>query len=126
MTVTSLPLLFLAGGPGGLEILILFLLILVLFGPRRLPQIARMIGRALDELRRASQDFKDQIMTLDQDEDPEHKASSPRGQAGTAARSSGGDPSAEDDDSILEAEALPPESKNDGEDNAGGGDDERR
>ena len=59
----SLPLAFL-GGVGHTEIVVLFLVILVLFGPKRLPEIARMIGRALDELRNASQDFRSQIMQI--------------------------------------------------------------
>ena len=64
---------FLSGMPGGGELLVLFLVILVLFGPKRLPEVARSVGRVLDELRRASQDFKDQIMSIDEvdvDDDP--------------------------------------------------------
>lgn len=61
-----LPLMFLAGSPGPLELLVIFAVILVLFGPRKLPEIARMLGRALHELRRASEDFKSQIMSLDE------------------------------------------------------------
>ncbi|MBN1557202.1 MAG: twin-arginine translocase TatA/TatE family subunit [Lentisphaerae bacterium] len=69
---------FLTGSPGPGELLILFLVVLVLFGPRRLPRLARDIGRLLAELRRSSQDFHRQIMDLDrpppvdvvEDEDP--------------------------------------------------------
>ena len=42
-----------------------FMVILVLFGPRRLPEIAKIIGRALNELRRASEDFKDQVLSIE-------------------------------------------------------------
>jgi TatA/E family protein of Tat protein translocase len=59
---------FLGGSPGSGELIVIFLVILVLFGPRRLPEIARMIGKALTSLRRASQDFKDQVLSIDQDE----------------------------------------------------------
>jgi TatA/E family protein of Tat protein translocase len=58
---------FLAGSPGPGEIIVIFLLILVLFGPRRLPEIAKMIGKTLHELRRASEDFKDQVMAIETD-----------------------------------------------------------
>lgn len=58
-------------GTGGGEILIIFLVILVLFGPRRLPEVARSIGRVLEELRKASQDFKDQVMSIDVVDDKE-------------------------------------------------------
>jgi sec-independent protein translocase protein TatB len=39
----------------------IFLLALVLFGPKRLPEIGRQIGKLLAEFRRASNDFKMQI-----------------------------------------------------------------
>jgi TatA/E family protein of Tat protein translocase len=60
---------FLSGGPGSLELLVLFMVVLVLFGPRRLPDVARTIGRVLHDLRRSAQDFRDQIMTIDADAD---------------------------------------------------------
>ena len=62
----TVPLSFI-GGVGGTELVVVFVVILVLFGPKRLPEIARMIGRTLDELRNASQDFKDQVMKIDDD-----------------------------------------------------------
>ena len=43
----ELPVAFLTGAPGPGELLLLFIVVLVLFGPRRLPEIARMIGRAV-------------------------------------------------------------------------------
>jgi sec-independent protein translocase protein TatB len=39
----------------------IFLLALVLFGPKRLPEIGRQIGKLLAEFRRASNEFKMQI-----------------------------------------------------------------
>lgn len=56
---------FLGGSTGTGELLLLFAVILVLFGPRRLPEMARLVGRALHELRRAAQDFRDQVMLID-------------------------------------------------------------
>lgn len=55
----------LSGSPGPGEIIVIFFFILVLFGPRKLPEIAKMIGKTLHELRRASEDFKDQIMAIE-------------------------------------------------------------
>jgi sec-independent protein translocase protein TatB len=43
------------------ETIFLFLLALVIFGPKKLPEIARQAGRLLGELRRASNEFKSQI-----------------------------------------------------------------
>jgi len=59
------------GSPGGGELLILFALILLLFGPKKLPEAARLIGRALSELRRASQDFRDQVMQMGETKRPD-------------------------------------------------------
>ena len=43
------------------EMLFLGLLALLLFGPRRLPEIGRQIGRALAEFKRASSEFQTQL-----------------------------------------------------------------
>jgi TatA/E family protein of Tat protein translocase len=43
------------------DTLVLFVLALLLFGPKKLPVIARQIGKALNEFRRASNEFKAQI-----------------------------------------------------------------
>src|SRR5581483_6173000 len=40
---------------------VLFILALLLFGPKKLPQIARQVGKALGEFKRASNEFKSQI-----------------------------------------------------------------
>jgi sec-independent protein translocase protein TatA len=52
-------------GPG--ELLVVFVAILLLFGSKRLPEIARTIGRTLEDLRHASQQFRDQLMNADND-----------------------------------------------------------
>lgn len=40
--------------PRGSELLIILLIVLLLFGSRRLPELARSLGRSVKELRRAS------------------------------------------------------------------------
>ncbi len=45
------------------ETIFLFLLALIVFGPKKLTEIARQAGRLLAELRRASNEFKSQIET---------------------------------------------------------------
>jgi sec-independent protein translocase protein TatB len=45
------------------ETIFLFVLALIVFGPKKLPEIARQAGRLLAELRRASNEFKSQIET---------------------------------------------------------------
>jgi Tat protein translocase TatB subunit len=56
------------------ETIFLFLLALVIFGPKKLPEIARQIGKALNEFRRASNEFKSQIESeISQLEVEEHR-----------------------------------------------------
>ncbi len=43
------------------EILIIFLLALLLFGPRKLPEIGRTVGKFMHEFRRASDELKTTI-----------------------------------------------------------------
>jgi sec-independent protein translocase protein TatB len=43
------------------EMVFIFLLALIIFGPKKLPEIGRQIGRALNEFKRASNEFKAQI-----------------------------------------------------------------
>jgi len=45
------------------DTVVLFVLALLLFGPKKLPGIARQIGKALNEFKRASNEFKSQIET---------------------------------------------------------------
>src|ERR1700756_5900708 len=51
----------LLGSLGMTDSLILMLMALVVFGPRRLPQIGRQIGKLMYEFRKASNDFKFQM-----------------------------------------------------------------
>jgi sec-independent protein translocase protein TatB len=43
------------------ETIFLFFLALIIFGPKKLPEIARTVGKALNEFKRASNEFKSQI-----------------------------------------------------------------
>jgi TatA/E family protein of Tat protein translocase len=43
------------------EMLFIFLIALIIFGPKKLPEIGRQIGRALNEFKKASNEFKAQI-----------------------------------------------------------------
>ena len=43
---------------GSTELLFILVVALMFFGPRRLPQISRTIGKSLAEFRKASEDFK--------------------------------------------------------------------
>lgn len=46
-------------GPlGGPELVLILVLALIVFGPRRLPEIGKSMGRLLSEFRKASHDFQ--------------------------------------------------------------------
>jgi TatA/E family protein of Tat protein translocase len=46
------------GTLGMQEMIVIFMLALVLFGPKKLPELGRTIGKAITEFRRASNDLK--------------------------------------------------------------------
>lgn len=46
---------------GMTEMIFIFLLALVIFGPRKLPELGKQLGKALNEFKRASNEFKYQL-----------------------------------------------------------------
>ena len=58
---------FLTGSVGTGEWIVLFVVVLIVVGPKRLPEIARKLGRTMEMFRRAADEFKDQIMSMDQE-----------------------------------------------------------
>lgn len=53
---SSLSLVF--GSLGGPEVILLFIAALLLFGPRRLPEIGRTLGKTVADFRRATSEFR--------------------------------------------------------------------
>ena len=49
------------GNIGFPELIIIFVVALLVFGPKRLPELGRSLGRGLAEFRRASSDLKNSI-----------------------------------------------------------------
>jgi sec-independent protein translocase protein TatB len=58
---------FFGGSVGASEWLILFAVILIVVGPRNLPELARKFGRTMEMFRRAADEFKEQLMNMDRD-----------------------------------------------------------
>jgi len=63
-------------GPlGGQELVLILVLALIVFGPRRLPEIGKSMGKLLAEFRKASHDFQRTIE--DEVEAEKYKAAAP-------------------------------------------------
>ena len=48
-------------GVGGTELLIVFVIILLVFGPSQIPKMAKGLGQAMREFRKAQNELKDEI-----------------------------------------------------------------
>ena len=56
-------------GPfGGWEIAIILLIVLIIFGPTKLPQMGHAMGKAIKEFKKAGKELKSDV-TLDEEED---------------------------------------------------------
>lgn len=90
------------------EMIFLFLLALLIFGPKKLPEVGKQIGRALNEFKRASNEFKSQIENeiaqLDRETEPQILPPSEPPVGAIAALSVGPEP-------VSETAALPPASE---------------
>lgn len=53
-------------GIGAPELIVIFLIALFVLGPERLPGLARDVGRAMSDLRRASDQLTDEFLKADQ------------------------------------------------------------
>lgn len=58
-------------GIGGSEVVIIALLFLLIFGPSKLPQMARDIGKFVGEARRSIDEFKEEL-TAEHHDDEDH------------------------------------------------------
>jgi len=80
------------GNLGGLEVLVIFLVALIVLGPSKLPDAAKQVGKAVNELRRISGGFQREMREALQDPLAEDKGRE-RGRSITAdqraARASG-------------------------------------
>lgn len=65
MTNVIQPLFGFLGDLGAGEILVILAAILILFGGKGLPAMARKLGQLTQDLQKATQDFKRQILTAD-------------------------------------------------------------
>ena len=64
--VPSLPLAF--GMPSGQDLLILLVIVLILFGAKRLPELARGLGQSVNEFKKAKEEFDKETAKTDRKE----------------------------------------------------------
>ncbi|UCF63237.1 MAG: twin-arginine translocase TatA/TatE family subunit [bacterium] len=64
-------------GIGPPELIVIFLIILILFGAKRLPELARSLGRSINEFKSATQNIKNDLdVSGQQDASPSDKTAS--------------------------------------------------
>jgi twin arginine-targeting protein translocase, TatA/E family len=70
------PLPLFPGVPGGPEVLIVLLVLVLLFGANKIPQLARSTGQAMGEFRRGREEIEEEIKQAseEQDDEDEQKA----------------------------------------------------
>jgi TatA/E family protein of Tat protein translocase len=61
-------------GIGVQELLVILVIALLVFGPSRLPELARALGKGLAEFRRASLDLRQTVMDAQEEPPPARKA----------------------------------------------------
>ena|SRR5579862_2638236 len=87
--------------------IVIFLLALVLFGPKKLPEIGRQIGKLLAEFRRASNDFKIQIDEELRSMEQQERQKKLEAAAAEAAKTALPAPESEPEPKILPPETAP-------------------
>ena len=65
------------GGIGGIEIFIILVVALVIFGPQKLPEMGRSLGKAIREFKSAGTEIQDELTKatdeIDKDTEPNIK-----------------------------------------------------
>ncbi|WP_410765036.1 twin-arginine translocase TatA/TatE family subunit [Haloferax sp. DFSO60] len=59
------------GLPGGPELLIVLLVLVLLFGANKIPKLARSTGQAMGEFRRGREEIEDELKQMDDGDDEE-------------------------------------------------------
>jgi len=82
------------GSIGMPELIIIFVIALIVFGPRKLPELGRSLGRSLTEFKRASNDLRSTLEEEIRIEDKPPPEPPPKAAAGTTQAPEGGNPGA--------------------------------
>lgn len=100
-------------GIGFPELLVILVVALLVFGPSKLPELARSLGRGLAEFRRASLDLRQSVMEATEERPPETGGRTPAERAKALAAGAKADAAkpAEAEPAAAEAAAPPPENR---------------
>jgi Tat protein translocase TatB subunit len=82
-------------GIGMTELMVIFVIGLVVLGPKRLPELARSLGKSLAEFRRASNEMRREFMNVTEDANlasPALPAPTPPAPAAPSSDTPPGDP----------------------------------
>lgn len=61
------------GAPGMQEMIVIFLIVLLLFGAKKIPELARGIGKGMGEFKKAKKDFEHEIKAGEVEADREER-----------------------------------------------------
>jgi len=81
---------------GMTELLVILALALIVFGPRKLPELARALGKGLAEFKRATRDLHEPLEPPARPENGGNSPAGPREKTGTAASDSSTDANADE------------------------------
>lgn len=93
-------------GIGAQELIVILVIALLVFGPKRLPELARSLGRGLAEFRRASSDLRQSLSVDSEPQGRREDSDQPggtRGAGGTGAAPGKGGTAGEGEPGRLEA-----------------------
>ena len=93
---------------GPLELVAIFVVALLVFGPDKLPEIGRQVGRAIKEFRRIQNTFQSEFSDVLKDPPPGPVIPASPAQSATAAAVE--DAAAQDDGQVTEVSDPPPDS----------------
>ncbi len=65
-------------GLGGMEVFLLLLGALIIFGPQKLPEMGRSLGKAIREFKSAGSQIQDEITKVTDEVDPEKTIKPPK------------------------------------------------
>ena len=80
------------GSIGAPEIVLIFIVALLIFGPRKLPELGRALGRTITDFRRATQDIKNTLeKEIEEDSSEENRRYRASSTTSTDSRPAGGE-----------------------------------